>query len=86
MRSAKVLVTVPFAGPQREKLEEVARTYGDELRFCNKSDVTEKMLAQADALIGNVPPALLFRRVPSILGTAKQRRGRGLHRARGAPG
>lgn len=59
MRSAKVLVTVPFAGPQREKLEEVARTYGDELRFCNKSDVTEKILAQADALIGNVPPALL---------------------------
>ncbi|MGN1022305.1 MAG: hypothetical protein ACI4OJ_02305, partial [Lachnospiraceae bacterium] len=56
---AVVLVTVPFPEAQKEALEKIAETYGDHIRFVKKSEVTAEDAAQADALIGNIPPALL---------------------------
>ncbi|MGN1023711.1 MAG: D-2-hydroxyacid dehydrogenase [Lachnospiraceae bacterium] len=54
-----VLVTVPFPEAQKKALEKIAKTYGDHIRFVKKSEVTAEDAAQADALIGNIPPALL---------------------------
>lgn len=57
-RGKRVVVTVPFERAQKEELEKIAASYGDEILFLPKAEVTEELLSSIDALIGNVAPSL----------------------------
>lgn len=55
----KILVSVPFTKEQREKLEEAAREYGDQLVYAEDRDAQLREIGDADAVIGNVKPDVL---------------------------
>lgn len=49
----KIIVTPPFTEEQRKRIQDAAGC-GQELLFCEKLDVTEQTLADADVILGNL--------------------------------